>query len=155
MSSEGHPCEALTDAYYVETTLCPLLQARVCLWGPPTNVLRSWHELAEVLGFAVFHACETKYHESKMNVCFVDAPPDSIDIVIIDAWPSGTETISWSLNEKHLAAMGYPKLLPTPPFSIGRELSFDPLTYFEFVGYKQKELLLPVQRAIVRFVSEG
>jgi ornithine carbamoyltransferase len=41
--------------------------------------------------------------------------------------------------------------LPTPPFSIGRELSFDPLTYSGFAGYQQKELLLPVQIAIVRF----
>jgi hypothetical protein len=71
------------------------------------------------------------------------------------AWLSGTETTSWSLTEKHLAAMGYPKLLPTPPFSIGRELSFDPLTYSGFVGYEQKELLLPVQKAIVRFVTQG
>jgi ornithine carbamoyltransferase len=155
MSSEGHPCEVLTDAYYIETMLRPLDRVRVCLWGSPTNVFQSWHELAGILGFSIFHACEAKYHESKMNVCFVDAPPNSIDIVITDAWLSGTETTSWSLTEKHLAAMGYPKLLPTPPFSIGRELSFDPLTYSGFVGYEQKELLLPVQKAIVRFVTQG
>jgi ornithine carbamoyltransferase len=155
MSSEGHPCEVLTDAYYIETTLRPLKQVRVCLWGTPTNVFQSWHQLAFTLGFFVFHVCEAKYHESKMNVCFFDAPPNSIDIVITDALPSGTETTPWPLTEKHLAAMGYPKLLPTPPFSIGRELSFDPLTYSGFVGYQQKELLLPVQKAIVRFVTQG
>jgi ornithine carbamoyltransferase len=153
MSSKGHPCEVLTDAYYVETMLCPLERSRVCLWGPPTNVFQSWHELASVLGFSVFHACEAKYHEPKTNVHFVDASPNSIDIVITDAWPSETEAVSWSLTEKHLAEMDYPKLLPTPPFSIGRELSFDPLTYSGFAGYQQKELLLPVQKAIVRFVA--
>jgi ornithine carbamoyltransferase len=46
MSDSGHPCEVLTDAYFIDTELMPLEQARICLWGPPTNVFRSWHELA-------------------------------------------------------------------------------------------------------------
>ena len=151
MSSEGHPCEVLTDAYFVETSLLPLTQARVCLWGPPTNVLRSWHELAAVLGFTVSHVCHAKHHTSKANVQFSTAPPHRADLVITDGWPKGTEDTATSLTQEHLAAMGLPKLLPTPPFSIGRELAFDPLVYPGFVGYRQKDLLLTVQRAIVRW----
>lgn len=48
--------------------------------------------------------------------------------------------------------MGKPRLLPTPPFSIGRELAFDPLTYSGFTGYAQKEWLLRVQTAILSFL---
>ena len=84
---------------------------------------------------------------------FVETPPAAADIVITDSWPSGIEDPSGSLTEQHLARMGHPRLLPTPPFSIGRELSFDPLAYAGFVGYQQKELLLPVQTAIVRHVA--
>jgi ornithine carbamoyltransferase len=46
--------------------------------------------------------------------------------------------------------MGHPRLLPTPPFSIGRELAFDPLDYPGFTGHAQKALLLPVQKAILQ-----
>jgi ornithine carbamoyltransferase len=155
MSSEAHPCEVLTDAYYVETKLRPLEGARVCLWGPPTNVLRSWHELAGVLGFTVIHVCDAQYHEPTANVLFVATFPTEIDIVITDSWPTGIEDVAWSLSEEHLAHMGHPRLMPTPPFSIGRELAFDPLTYSGFVGYQQKELLLPVQKAIMSYVSDS
>jgi ornithine carbamoyltransferase len=63
------------------------------------------------------------------------------------------EAPAWSLTEAHLAHMGQPKLLPTPPFTIGRELAFDPLHYTGFAGYRQKELLLPVQKAILRYCA--
>lgn len=149
MSGEAHPCEVLTDAYYVETKLRPLKNARICLWGPPTNVLRSWHDLADVLGFSVTHVCSSQFHESTTNALFIESTPEDIDIVVTDSWPSGTEAHACSLTENHLAQMGHPMLLPTPPFSIGREVSFDPLSYTGFAGYQQKELLLPVQKAII------
>ncbi len=154
MSSMGHPCEVLTDAYHVDSALLPIERARVCLWGPPTNVLRSWHELAAVMGFSVRHVCEARFHEAKPNVVFTEAVDAIADIVITDAWPSGVEAPGWSLTKAHLAQMGHPGLLPTPPFSIGRELSFDPLSYAGFVGYEQKQLLLPVQKAILRHVLQ-
>lgn len=155
MSSDGHPCEVLTDAYYVDTTLGPLERAKICLWGPPTNVLRSWHELAQVLGLSVTHVCDSHFHELKQGVLFSDKLPASADIVITDSWPSGIEASGWSLSKQHLAEMGHPKLLPTPPFSIGRELGFDPVEYSGFSGYAQKTLLLPVQTAILRYLAEA
>ncbi|HSW04965.1 ornithine carbamoyltransferase [Aquabacterium sp.] len=153
MSNEGHPCEVLADAYFIDTALLPLQHARICLWGPPTNVLRSWHELAAVLDIPLVHVCAARFHEPQPKLRFVETPPAAADIVITDSWPSGIEDPSGSLTEQHLARMGHPRLLPTPPFSIGRELSFDPLAYAGFVGYQQKELLLPVQTAIVRHVA--
>jgi hypothetical protein len=51
--------------------------------------------------------------------------------------------------------MGSPALLPTPPFTIGREVLLDPVAYSGFVGYEQKKLLLPVQKAILRFATEA
>jgi hypothetical protein len=52
----------------------------------------------------------------------------------------------------HLDAMGKPKLLPTPPFSIGREIALDPLQYKGFMGYEQKIDLLTVQKAILSYL---
>lgn len=160
MSAQGHPCEVLTDAYYVDTQVKPLQDARVCLWGPSTNVFRSWHELAQVLGFELVQVCHRRFHEALPHVTFVEpsALPGDVDVVITDSWPASAEADAATqsdlapLTEEHLAAMGSPALLPTPPFTLGRELAVDPMGYPGFVGYAQKELLLPVQKAIVRWV---
>jgi ornithine carbamoyltransferase len=61
---------------------------------------------------------------------------------------------SSSLTKGYLEQMGLPLLLPTPPFTIGQELDFDPLTYANFAGYEQKLCLLKVQKAIIRYVIE-
>ena len=163
MSAQGHPCEVLTDAYYVHTRILPLPQARVCLWGPSTNVFRSWHELAQVLDLELVQVCDRRFHETLPHVAFVEpsALPAAVDVVITDSWPASAETDATTqvdlmpLTEEHLAAMGSPALLPTPPFTLGRELAVDPAVYPGFVGYAQKELLLPVQMAMVRWVLKG
>lgn len=151
MSSMGHPCEVLTDAYYIDRSVKSIAQARICLWGPTTNVLRSWHELARPLQLSVTHICDERLHEAKTYVNFAKAPSETFDIVITDRWPSGSEGLGRSLTLADLDRMGKPVLLPIPPFSIGRELAFDPLHYQHFAGYKQKELLLPVQKAVLRY----
>lgn len=155
MSSAGHPCEVLTDAYYIHSILMPITQARICLWGPTTNVLRSWHELAQLLDLSVQHVCHESQHESLPNVTFATRPIGRMDIVITDGWPNEQNFSSTSLTTTDLEQMGGPVLLPTPPFSVGRELAFDPLHYPRFAGYRQKALLLPVQRAIVRYLIEA
>ncbi|MBI5259196.1 MAG: ornithine carbamoyltransferase [Burkholderiales bacterium] len=157
MSGVGHPCEVLSDAYFVDAELMPIHTARICLWGPPTNVLRSWHELAGVLGLQLRHVCEARWHTAVPGVRFCEASDEPADLVITDAWPADAEWPAGTLTLAQLERLGRPRLLPTPPFSIGRELGFDPLGYAGFVGYQQKRWLLPVQQAIVRFVlgAEG
>jgi ornithine carbamoyltransferase len=152
MTSLGHPCEVLTDAYSIEKTIGPLSSVKVTLWGPTTNVFRSWHELGRVLGFELVHLCDAQFHESIPNVRFSETIDGSTDVVITDSWPTGFENAAWSLNLNHLEAMGKPKLLPTPPFSIGREIGFDPVHYKGFMGYEQKIDLLTVQKAILSYL---
>ena len=152
MTSLGHPCEVLTDAYSIEKTIGPLSSVKVTLWGPSTNVFKSWHELAGVLGFELVHLCDAQFHESIPNVRFSETIDGSTDVLITDAWPTGFENAAWSLNSNHLEAMGKPQLLPTPPFSIGREIALDPLQYQGFMGYVQKIDLLTVQKAILSYL---
>lgn len=155
MSSDGHPCEVLTDAYFIDAALVAIERARICLWGPPTNVFRSWHELARVLGISLYHVCDARFHDAAPNVVYCASLDGSVDVVITDGWPTGTETSGSALSLEDLRRMGDPTLLPTPPFTIGRELEFDPLHYPGFAGYRQKELLLPVQKAILRLVLDA
>ena len=143
MSSLEHPCEALSDAYWFHTTVKPLNQANIVLWGPTTNVLNSWGNVARTCG---------------ANVDLIDKAsnelPGNVDLVVTDGWPSGYTDQKLSLTMGFLEQMGSPMLLPTPPFTIGKELDFDPTTYSNFSGYEQKLYLLKVQKAIIRYVIE-
>jgi ornithine carbamoyltransferase len=115
-------------------------------------VFKSWHELAGVLGFELVHLCDAQFHETLAHVRFSESIDDSTDVLITDAWPKGFENPRWSLSSKHLDAMDQPKLLPTPPFSMGREIALDPLLYKGFMGYEQKLDLLTVQKAILSYL---
>ena len=141
MSSLEHPCEAIADAFWFHTQVKALDGARVVIWGPTTNVLRSWTNVAKLAGATV-------YSYDSVD----DALPEEIDLVVTDGWPRGCSGQSVSLTIEHLKQMGAPILLPTPPFTIGEELAFDPTTYTGFSGYSQKSSLLAVQKAIIRYV---
>lgn len=143
MSSLEHPCEALSDAYWFHTTVKPLDQASIVLWGPTTNVLRSWSNVARAGGANV-----------KLVENVSGALPENVDLVVTDGWPHDYTDRNSSLTEGHLEQMGLPRLLPTPPFKIGEELDIDPTTYANFAGYDQKLYLLKVQKAIIRYVLD-
>jgi len=139
MSSIEHPCEAIADAYWFNTTIRPLDGARIVLWGPTTNVLRSWRNVAAAAGADV------------VSITKAGTLPCSVDLVITDGWPELLANGSpLGLELGHLEEMGNPVLLPTPPFTVGKELLFDPAIYSKFSGYAQKTCLLDVQKAIIR-----
>jgi len=146
MSSEGHPCEVLTDAYFIDRSIKPLRSASIVLWGQSTNVFRSWHQLARLMNLAVVQVCP---QGGTTDGGSVPHPPDRVDIVITDSTPTATPATMVPLTRSHLTQMGHPALLPTPPFRVGGELSFDPVHYPGFVGYRQKALLVPVQKSII------
>ena len=152
MTALGHPCEVLTDAYSIEKNIGALDTVRIILWGPTTNVFRSWHELAHVLGFELVQVCEAQFHETLPNVRFTDKIDGIADVIITDSWPTTYHNPQWSLSADQLEALGHPKLIATPPFHIGQELAFDPLQYKGFMGYLQKMDLLPVQKAILSYL---
>ena len=149
MSSAGHPCEVLADAHAIESRLGPLQDLSIGLWGPPTNVLRSWHELAAVLGLPVHHFCPREFHADHSRVRFSAQADARVDVLVTDGWPNGFNDTRWSLTPEHMARLGQPHLLPTPPFTLGNELAFDPVTSAQFMGYEQKLALVSVQRAVL------
>ncbi len=155
MSSNGHPCEVLTDAFYLTQRFGNLKQIHICLWGPTTNVFQSWHELATLLGLRISQVCEERFHDPGSPIELLSRPPGHVDVVITDSWPADIGQSDLALSAGHLSAMGDPVLLPTPPFTVGRELLLDPSTYGGFAGYQQKHLLLSVQKAILCYLAEA
>ncbi len=154
MSGQGHPCEVLTDAMWINKSIGRIEQLRICLWGPTTNVFRSWHQLASVLGLQLIHFCDPSFHADINGVTFTSTLDFKAEVVITDGWPADCGAPP-PLTESILLKLDNPTLLPTPPFTIGQELDFDPLHYANFAGYRQKEWLLLVQKAIIAFCMRG
>jgi hypothetical protein len=141
MSNYEHPCEALSDAYWFERNVRSLEGAGIVLWGPETNVLRSWRHVAAAAGAKVYSVLSG-----------LDVPAD-VDLVITDGWPRDSDSAQGAgLKISDLEKMGNPRLIATPPFTVGEELAFDPLHYAGFAGYAQKRCLLTVQKAVVKFL---
>ncbi len=149
MSAQAHPCEVLSDAWFIDQEVSPIARVRIGLWGPPTNVLRSWHALARVLGIELLHFCGSEFHHHGSHIGFRAAADSLVDVLVTDSWPTSFSDPAWTLSRAQLARLGNPRLLPTPPFYVGKELGFDPVLYEGFTGYAQKRALLQVQRAIV------
>ena len=152
MSDMAHPCEVLTDAYFLHSQVQPITQLRILLWGPVTNVFRSWHALSKVLKLDLTHYCPIHEHHQATYVKWTDEINGSYDLVITDAWPNGFNDNNFTLTQEHLVKLGDPKLLPTPPVTVGNEFSFSPNNSELFVGYEQKSLLLPVQKSLVSYL---
>ena len=156
MSCEAHPCEVLTDAYFLHSKHSTIQELNILLWGPTTNVYRSWYSLSRVIDLNITHYCPEQYHSTETGVAYIDKPIGNYDVVITDGWPSGFSDSNYSLSEQGLLELGNPMLLPTPPVTVGNELLFNPSRIDLFSGYEQKALLLPVQRAIVQhLLNEG
>ena len=154
MSAEAHPCEVLTDAYYLNSQGKPINQLRILLWGPTTNVFKSWHSLSRVLGLNLTHYCPPDEQFESDWVTFVDSAAGAFDVVITDGWPSGFSDATYTLSKSKLNQLGDPVLIPTPPVTVGNEIDTSLDQICHFVGYQQKELLLPVQEAVIRCLLE-
>ena len=101
------------------------------------------------------HYCPASYHEPQSIVSYTDKCLGEYDVVVTDAWPAGFEDQIYSLSLKRLASVGNPLVLPTPPVSVGKELAQSLTQTPKFVGYQQKGLLLPVQKAIISYLLQS
>jgi ornithine carbamoyltransferase len=154
MSRQEHPCEAMADVFWFQT-LKPVGESSVLIWGPMTNVLRSWAALFQHLGGKAVHFKPNDKALSDRSVERKDFSSLEIDIVVTDGWPRDFSDEACTLTMEDLESLGHPRLLPTPPFTIGQEVGFDPILYSEFCGYEQKRSLVSVQAAIVHYLIEG
>lgn len=152
MSNVSHPCEVLADAFYLQQTFGDIREIDILLWGPLTNVLLTWYELAEVFDFKITHFCPPNYREDNAQVTYIDYPEGDYDVVITDGWPVGFSDSTYTLTNQHFSQLGNAIYLPVPPVTKGKELSFNLKNNERFVGYEQKGLLLSVQIEVIKFL---
>jgi ornithine carbamoyltransferase len=84
MSDRAHPCEVLTDAFFINKEIKKIKSAKILLWGPLTNVFLSWYALAEVMDFTIYHYCPEEFRRKNSNVKYIKSPLKKVDVVITD-----------------------------------------------------------------------
>ena len=154
MSRLAHPCEVLADACYLHQQFDNIADLRILLWGPMTNVFRSWLALARVFGFRISQYCPQEYQTLPEEVNYLEQANGKFDVLITDAWPRDFTDGTFTLQAEHLPALGNPLLLPVPPVTLRQEIGFIPASSPLFAGYAQKRFLLPVQAALVAWMLE-
>jgi ornithine carbamoyltransferase len=161
LTRQAHPCEVLADAYSIRASKGPLADLTYCIVGPPTNVLNSWHTLADVLGLRLKHVmpkeflAEVPLWRQSRIVTDKSAGLSGADVVLTDAWPTGFNDRRFRLTLDDLAVVNEGTwVIPCPPFNTANEISDDVIASEFFAGYAQKTALYPVQRAIIQFLID-
>ena len=152
MSAQGHPCEVLGDAFWLQHRFGSLQGLRFCLIGPPTNVLRSWVEMCELFSLDYIQATPPGYAPSDAEHVAVSLEEGlrGADVVLTDAWPAGFDDPAYQVTRAKLGlAAKRAVLIPCPPFNTAREVSEDAIASPRFAGYGQKAGLYWMHMAIV------
>ena len=155
MSTQAHPCEVLSDAFFLWERFADVRQLKVCLVGPATNVLRSWHEICELLQIEYIQVCppqEKGVPADKMVNSLVEGIKGA-DVILTDHWPEGSFEPDYRVTlEKLKFAAPHAMVIPCPPFDTTQEIHPEVIASPYFAGYEQKRDLYAVHQAILVYL---
>lgn len=155
MSAQAHPCEVLSDAFFLWERFANLRQLKVCIVGPATNVLRSWCELCELFQIEYVQVCPPQTQstpEGKMVHSFVEGIKGA-DVILTDHWPEGSFNSDYQVTlEKLKFAAPHALVIPCPPFDTTQEIHPEVIASPYFAGYEQKRDLYVVHQAILAYL---
>jgi ornithine carbamoyltransferase len=155
MSAQAHPCEVLSDAFFLWERLGNLQQLKLCLVGPATNVLRSWREICELLQIEYIQVCppqEKSVPADKMVNSLVEGIKEA-NVILTDHWPEGTFDLEYQVTlEKLKFAAPHAMVIPCPPFDTTQEIHPEVIASPHFAGYEQKRDLYAVHQAILVYL---
>lgn len=174
MTDREHPCEVLADAQTLRERHGRLDGLELAFAGAPTNVFASWCHLVALLPLRLTLACPEGY---EAGAAALASPRDGgsekvtvthdlrdavrgADAVLTDGWPradGGREReerdrlfAPYRVNSGIMAlAKREAVLLPCPPVARGQEVSAEVVDGPRFAGYRAKENLLHVHKAIM------
>ncbi|MCM1991845.1 ornithine carbamoyltransferase [Oceanirhabdus seepicola] len=171
MSRKSHPCEILSDLMTLNEMKGRLEDQKIVFVGEGANISNTWFEAAAKLDLNLTQICPTGYEIS--NELFRYARDNSkgeivvtndfekgikkADIILTDGWPLSENGKSvpeiflpyqLTLDKLKSCNAGY-IVNPCPPFTRGKEVSEEIINSDRFIGYKGKENLLHMQKAIL------
>jgi len=156
MTSREHPCEVLSDAFWLWERFGGLEGLKFCIVGPPTNVLNSWVGLCQLLGLAFIRVLPAGFIDpngisSPENLTrSLEEGLRRVDLVLTDAWPEGFHNPTYQITPEKLdhANRGV-IVIPCPPFNTDNEVNQALIDSPYFSGYDQKRDLYTVHMAIL------
>ncbi|WBW97305.1 ornithine carbamoyltransferase [Oceanirhabdus sp. W0125-5] len=177
MSRESHPCEILSDLMTLNEIKGRLQDQKIVFVGEGANISNTWFEAAAKLDLNLTQICPEgyeisddlfKYARDNSNGEIVvtndfEKGIKNADIILTDGWPPSENGESipeiflpyqLTLDKLKSCSKGY-IVNPCPPFTRGNEVSEEIINSDRFIGYKGKENLLHMQKAILGILNFG
>ena len=168
MSKKYHPCEILGDIHRIRELRKDLTSLKFVFIGNGANISNTWFEMAGRLDLNITQICPTGHEISKEIFDFaaenskgtVEITNDlelgikDADIVLTDGWPSGEGVEEkfkpYQINLELLKLANKDCIVnPCPPFTRGQEIAAEVINSEYFIGYRTKESLFHMQKAIL------
>jgi len=168
MSKKYHPCEILGDLHRTRELRKDLSSLKFVFIGNGANISNTWFEMAGKLDLNITQICPPGHEICKEIFDFAAQNSKGIveitndlqsgiknaDIILTDGWPSGEDVEEkfkpYQINIEVLKLANKDCIVnPCPPFTRGQEISAEVINSEYFIGYKTKESLFHMQKAIL------
>lgn len=171
MTKQSHPCEILSDMQTIRELRNNISNLKIVFVGEGANICNTWFELAAKLDLNLTQVCPEGYeisqelfeyaeNNSKGDIKVTNDIKEGLmhaDIILTDGWPvnKGNEKefkkfLPYQIDlDKIKIANGDCIVNPCPPFTRGNEITDEVIKSKYFIGYKAKENLLHMQKAIL------
>lgn len=171
MSRRLHPCEILSDLQTIRELRGKLSDLKFAFVGEGANISNSWFNAAGKLDLNLIQICPEGYEIDEELLSFAQTNSDGevrithdieeglkhADIVLCDGWPVKSDDseeykkfLPYQITLDKLKLANKDCILnPCPPFTRGHEVVDEVIQSKHFIGYKGKENLLHMQKAIL------
>jgi len=171
MSKKLHPCEILGDLQSIRQLRGDLGKLKFVFVGEGANISNTWFEAAGRLNLNLTQVCPKGYEVDNEVFQFakehsngeiivtnnIEEGLKNADVILTDGWPvNKDDKDEWEKFIPYQITLDKIKLgskncivNPCPPFTRGHEVTDEIITSEHFIGYKAKESLLHMQKAIL------
>jgi Ornithine carbamoyltransferase len=172
MSEESHPCEILSDFMALSEMRKDIKNLKIVTIGAAGNISNTWFELASKLDLNLIQICPAGYEINKElfekskkgsrgEIKITNNIKEGIknaDIVLTDGWPKVNDDrfLPYQITLDILKMADKNCIVnPCPPFTRGNEIADEIIKSRHFIGYRAKENLLHMQKAILASLSKN
>ena len=177
MSKQSHPCEILSDLQAIKEIKSNLTNLKFAFVGQGANICNTWFEIAGKLDLSLTQICPSGYEvdrglfeyakdNSKGEIKITNDMEEGLkcaDIILTDGWPVSRDNedefrrfLPYQINLNKIKIANKDCVLnQCPPFTRGNEIDEEVIKSDYFIGYKAKENLLYMQKAILASLNNG
>jgi ornithine carbamoyltransferase len=168
MTKESHPCEILSDLHAIKELRPDLESLKFVFIGEGANISNTWFEAAAKLSLNITQVCPEGYEISQELYDYAKSNSKGAvqitkdlekglkgaDIILTDGWPSEPSELAkfmpYQLSLEKLKQTNKGCLVnPCPPFNRAHAVPDEVMNSEYFIGYKMKQSLLHMQKAIL------